>query len=119
MQQARRLSSLWGIAERPDGRITLADMAAAYEKHSGRLTIQQHSKKEVKLELEFLAVVTFPGTGPGDFWARAVFLAWATDLVHQFCLQAWPKGVEVVARRGRFVSDAAASEEVLSGSDGP
>jgi hypothetical protein len=100
-------------SERPPGRIALADPAQTYENQSGHLTIHQHAKKEVKLDLDFLALVSFPGAGAGDFWARAAVLAWATDLVQQFCLQTWPKGVEVAAQLGKFLGRA----EPSGGSD--
>ncbi len=102
------------LAERshaPGGRLTLADLAATFEKHSGRLTLAQRSKKEVQLELEFLAIVSFANTD--DFWGRASTLAWAADQIQAFCVRSWPKGVWVMARRGRFVSEVAAHEESL------
>ena len=102
-------------ATHPGGSLTTGDLATPFEGHSGRLTVQQYSKKEVLLELEFLAVVGF--SGPADFWARAAVLAWAADAVQEFCLQAWPKGVRVFARRGRFLNEAPASDEVLGEPD--
>jgi hypothetical protein len=97
--------------QRPGGSLTVGDLAASFEKHSGRLTVQQYSKKEVQLELEFLAVVGF--SGPVDFWGRAAHLAWAVDVVQGFCVRSWPKRVKVVARRGRFLHEPPASEELL------
>ena len=112
VEQFRRLC---GDARHPDGDLSTGDMAATFEKHSGRLTVQQYTKKEVQLELEFLAVVGF--RGPADFWGRAVVLAWAADLVQGFSLRVWPKGVKVFARRGRFLNEAAASDELLGERD--
>jgi hypothetical protein len=76
VEQFRRLAER---AEAPGGHLALGDLAASFEKHSGRLTVEQRSKKEVQLELEFLAIVTFSGTR--DFWGRATVVAWATDLI--------------------------------------
>jgi hypothetical protein len=91
------------LAERAEtlgGRLQVADLAASTDKPAGNLSFQKVTKKEVLLELEFLAVVGFASVG--DFWNRASVVAWALDLVQQFCLRSWSRGVEVDALRARF-----------------
>jgi hypothetical protein len=110
-QVVEQFRLLCDTAQHAGGQLTLGDLATSFEKHSGRLTVQQYSKKEVQLELEFLAVVGF--SGPADFWGRAAVVAWGADVVQGFCLRSWPKGVKVIARRGKFLAEPPTSDEVV------
>jgi hypothetical protein len=91
------------------GQLTVTDLTFRLEKPVGRLAFSEYSKKLVQMELEFVARLEF--TGPEEFWSRGAVIAWAMDVIREFCNRSWPKDTRLFARRSRFIDEASSDAE--------
>jgi hypothetical protein len=90
------------------GRVILSDMATADGKQPSELTIEQASKKEVRLQLVFSAVLTLPVTT--DFWARTSAIARATDFLQKFSQMPREKDIDVEAEQAQLLVEDGAEK---------
>jgi hypothetical protein len=90
-------------AEWSGGRVILSDLATADGKQPTELIIEQASKKEVRLQLVFSAVLTLPVTT--DFWARTSAIVRATDFLQKFSHLPREKEVDVEAEQARLLAE--------------
>jgi hypothetical protein len=100
-------------AEIPESRLAVPAFGAADGKPAEELTIEQASKREVRLQLLFSALLSFEK--PGDFWARAAAVARATDFLQAFAQQPREKDIEVDVQQGRLLVEKAWESDGRSG----
>jgi hypothetical protein len=91
-------------AELPAGRFGLADPALAAGTQAAELVIEHLSKREVRLQLLFLAALTWPPAT--DFWARASAIAGVTDFLQKFSQMSREKDIEVDPERAKLSTEA-------------
>src|SRR5262249_7411225 len=70
-------------AHLPGARLAVLDLASAWGQYAAALTLNQTSKKEVKLELLFFVLLT--AEADPDFWGRAAVISRMADFLQRFC----------------------------------
>lgn len=93
------------------GTLQLGDLGRPQMQKVSELTLQQQSRDEVRLRLEFFIVLNLQ---QGRFWERAELIAQAIDFVQRFCTKPRDKQTIIYMETARFL-DGNASSSASSG----
>jgi hypothetical protein len=100
--------------EIPAARLEIPEFHAPGGKHGVELTIEQVSKKEVRLDLMLTALLTLEESG--DVWSQALAVAAATDFLQNFSQRPREKDIEVDIQQGKVLTGGAtATREQTAG----
>jgi hypothetical protein len=119
LEEARRVvEQFMQAAEQvkiPGARLSVSDFSTPGGKHAAEFSLEQASKREVRLELVFTVLLSFAGAE--DFWGRAAVIAMATDFLQRFSQRTREKDIEVEAQQGKLLTGGTA--ESAAGPRGP
>lgn len=85
------------------GTLQMGDLGKPQVQKTSELVLEQQSRDEVKLQLEFFLVLTLQ---QGQFWERAELIALAIDFVQRFCAKPRDKRTIIQMQIARFVDES-------------
>lgn len=81
------------------GSLQLGDLGKPQVPKASELILEQESRDEVRLQLDFFLILTING---GGFWERSEVIGQAVDFVQRFCIKPRDKHTIVQMQLARF-----------------
>jgi hypothetical protein len=85
------------------GTLQMGDLERPQIQKTSELILEQESRDEVRLQLEFFLVLTLQ---QGQFWDRAELIAHAIDFVQRFCAKPREKHTTIQMQTARFLDES-------------